>query len=151
MKFPNNIPFANLAVAWCAFFGLLNVYWILGGNVGVNTLGIGLEAQRFDPVFIRLVWMAVFSKLVAGCLAVMLNWKSYAKLKIILATIFGSVIAAYGIYGLLYSLFMIAGIFQIPDWIGYSAVKWHLFLWSPMWLTGGLFFILAAWSLKKST
>jgi Protein of unknown function (DUF3995) len=45
---------------------------------------------------------------------------------------------------------MEAGVWKIPDALGADAVRWHLLLWDPWWLLGGILFALAAWQFTRS-
>ncbi len=40
---------------------------------------------------------------------------------------------------------MEAGVRHIPEALGSHAVRWHLLLWDPWWLLGGVLFAVAAW------
>jgi hypothetical protein len=50
----------------------------------------------------------------------------------------------YGAANLVQHGLMEAGIVDTPDGLGSDAVTWHLALWDPWWLLGGILFLLAA-------
>jgi len=41
---------------------------------------------------------------------------------------------------------MVAGVIRILAGLGHTAAVWHVLLWDPWWLMGGILFIIAAWS-----
>jgi hypothetical protein len=55
----------------------------------------------------------------------------------------------YGGGGLIKVGLMEAGIISIPSTIGSKAVHWHLMLWQPFWLVGGILFIIAVWQYNR--
>jgi hypothetical protein len=47
---------------------------------------------------------------------------------------------------------MKTGAIDVPKSFGHDAVDWYLFLWEPVWILGGVLFLLSAYtsSRKKS-
>jgi hypothetical protein len=45
---------------------------------------------------------------------------------------------------------MEAGVRNIPEALGSDAVRWHLLLWDPWWLLGGVLFAVAAWQYRRA-
>src|SRR3712207_3367143 len=43
---------------------------------------------------------------------------------------------------------MVAGVIPIPPGLGATAARWHLVLWDPWWLLGGVLLLAAAWSTR---
>jgi hypothetical protein len=46
---------------------------------------------------------------------------------------------------------MESGARSIPDALGADALRWHLLLWDPWWLLGGILFAAAAWQFGRGT
>ena len=46
---------------------------------------------------------------------------------------------------------MEAGVRSIPTALGSDALRWHLLLWDPWWLLGGILFAGAAWQYEQET
>src|SRR5690348_17706631 len=63
---------AYAACAWALLFALMSFYWALGGELGLNTLGSGIQALAHDPGFIALVWLTGVAKVIGGYFALTL-------------------------------------------------------------------------------
>ena len=50
----------------------MSFYWALGGELGLNTLGSGIQALAHDPSFIALVWLTGVVKVLGGLFALTL-------------------------------------------------------------------------------
>jgi hypothetical protein len=46
---------------------------------------------------------------------------------------------------------MEAGVRSIPAALGREPLRWHLVLWDPWWLLGGILFAGAAWQYTRKT
>ena len=53
----------------------------------------------------------------------------------------GAGITLYAVANFVQHGLMAAGLIATPDALGTSAVAWHLALWDPFWLLGGLLFL----------
>lgn len=148
---------AYAAAAWAFVFALMSFYWAAGGTLGVNTLGEGMLALALarDPELLTLTWITGVLKVIAGLVALALvqKWGSAIPHRLLLLGAWGA--------GLLFILYaaanfvqhglMAAGANDIPALLGsMAAVRWHLFFWDPFWLLGGLLFVGAAWSHRRS-
>jgi hypothetical protein len=50
----------------------MSFYWALGGELGLNTLGLGIQSLAHDPGFIALVWLTGIAKALGGLFALTL-------------------------------------------------------------------------------
>jgi hypothetical protein len=57
----------------------------------------------------------------------------------------GLLLVVYGIANFVQHGLMAAGIIPIPASFGAEALPWHLLVWNPWWLAGGLLFVALAW------
>jgi hypothetical protein len=144
------------ASAWAFVFGAISIYWALGGRFGVGTLGNAFSdpAVVNDPLFIAFVWLTAILKLLLGLmtLALIQSWGNRIPLRLRLGAVWiaGLVLTLYGIALIVQHTLIVAGASAIPASIGtMDAVRWHLFLWDPFWLVGGVLFLSAA-SLVRS-
>ncbi len=148
--------FAYGAFVWALVFALMSFYWAAGGMIGLGTLGEGMEAlaRARDAELLAITWITGGLKLLAGfcVLALAQNWFTFLPRRL-----FHLGTWAAGILFLLYALAnfvqhgrMAAGISPIPDLLGsMTAVHWHLLLWDPFWLAGGLLFSGSAWLYRR--
>lgn len=136
------------AATWCVAFGLLSLYWAAGGNLGINQLSEGLqeEAADRDAGFIALVAATGIAK-IAGAL-------------VPLGLVFGN--RGPLVHRLLNVLTWLGGVFLtiygLGDTIGGSVrawngsmenAIWYAVLWGPIWLLGGILFLLTAWTQRR--
>src|SRR5215216_5404161 len=65
---------AFVAAAWAFIFGAINLYWGLGGTVGVYTLGDRMAEQALsgDPELLFVNWLSVIGKIVIGLMSLAL-------------------------------------------------------------------------------
>ncbi len=56
----------------------------------------------------------------------------------------GSLAALYGAASLVQHVLMITGAIAIPAGLGRVATTWHIVLWDPWWVIGGVLFVTAA-------
>jgi hypothetical protein len=121
------------AAAWSILFAAMSAFWALGGTLGLDTLGNEIErdARAREPDVIALVWVTALLKLVGAALAIA-TW------------IVGLGVLAYALASFAQHGLMKADVVDTPVALGSSAVGWHLALWDPFWLLGGLLFIAAA-------
>lgn len=109
--------------------------------MGLDTLGEGMKAmaEAGDSTLMLINWVSVVGKVMLGLLALALarQWRSalFRRLLQIGAWVAGALLAL-----------MLSGAMDIARLLGsVSAARWHLFLWDPVWLLGGILFLLAAW------
>jgi hypothetical protein len=46
---------------------------------------------------------------------------------------------------------MVAGVLDIPAGLGEASARWHLVLWDPWWLLGGVLLGLATWVFQRAS
>jgi hypothetical protein len=131
-------------------FAASSFYWAVGGTVGLETVGNELErrAEAREPGMVAEVWAAAGLKILAGLLALALvrPWGRALprRLLVIGSWATGSLLTLYGAANLIQHGLMEIGVAGVPDDLGETAVTWHLVLWDPFWLLGGLLFLAAA-------
>jgi hypothetical protein len=116
------------ACAWALAFSGISFYWAAGGTSGGEAIGPAITKLAHDPAFTAILWSTGALKLVGGVLALALvqPWGRRLPRRLLLA-------AAWG------------GGIPIPSGLGHTAALWHVLLWDPWWLLGGILFVLAAW------
>lgn len=147
---------ARAACAWAVIFALMSLYWAAGGLVGGETLGVEIDrlAHERDPSFVSELWAAFALKAVAAALALAL-WQHRGRrlprrLLVVLGGLTGAGITVYAVANFAQHALMAGGAISTPDALGTTAVKWHLALWDPFWLVGGLLFLAATHTFRQS-
>lgn len=142
---------ARAAAAWAAGFGALSCAWGAGATVGAGTVGVELErlARERDPGMVATLWATGALKLAAAALVLALahGWTRRGVGWRALRWAVGAAGAGMALYGLASGVqhaLMAAGAIDTPAALGTAAVTWHLVLWDPLWLLGGVLFLLAA-------
>jgi hypothetical protein len=145
-------------VAWAFVFAGVSFYWASGGTVGVSTIGpaITKPVLAHDPAWIALLWVTVVLKVLVGLLALALvqPWGQRVPRRPLLVVAWGAclVMALYeGAASWIQHGLMAAGVIGVPSGLGMTALRWHLLLWDPWWLVGGLLLGVAAWGYARST
>jgi hypothetical protein len=144
------------ACAWAAIFALMSLYWAAGGLDGGETLGVEIDrlARQRDPAFVTGLWAAVALKAVAAGLALMLveSWGRRLPRRLLLALggVTGAAITLYAAANFVQHTLMASGAIGTPAALGTQALSWHLALWDPFWLVGGLLFLGATRALQVS-
>lgn len=134
---------------WAMLFGLLSVYWAAGGRLGEGTIGAAVEGPALarDPAFVALLWVTAALKIAAGLLGFALTGRMFrwAPRWMLLTAGWGAaaLLALYGVANSIQHLLIAMGLIDMPAGLGWAALPWHLLLWDPVWLAGGLFFTLA--------
>jgi hypothetical protein len=155
------VPWAGYAAClWALVFAALSFYWAAGGTVGADTVGGNIEAlgRARDPGFVTLLWGTGVAKALMGLLALALvrPWGHLLsrRLLLLVAWILGVGMAAYGAIQLVATGsaagLMATGIISSRGSTNWTAIHWHLLLWDPWWLAGGVLFSVAAWSYQHS-
>jgi hypothetical protein len=139
------------AGAWALTFAGASFYWGLGGTLGLATLGREIErlALARDPMTVAIGgWGAGAAKVLAALVALALvqPWGRSLPFRVrrIAAWIVGVLLVVYAIANFIQHSLMAAGVIAIPQSFGAEALPWHLLLWDPWWLAGGLLFVAAA-------
>jgi hypothetical protein len=146
---------AYAAFAWATLFAALSFYWAAGGDGLVTTLAHTLraDAAKRDAGFVATIYATAVLKLAAAALAISLvrPWPA-PRLRRGLAWAAGVGLTLYGLAGEVEKILMKTGAIDVPKSFGHDAVDWYLFLWEPVWILGGVLFLLSAYtsSRKKS-
>ncbi|HLZ71813.1 MAG TPA: DUF3995 domain-containing protein [Dehalococcoidia bacterium] len=140
------------AFAWAMLFAALSFYWAAGGAAGVETNAPAITRLVLarDPVWIAILWATGALKVLAGLLALALvqRWGRVLPRRLLLAAGWAAfaIMALYeGAASLVQHALMVSGAISTPAGLGETSARWHLFLWDPWWLLGGVLFGLAAW------
>jgi hypothetical protein len=145
------------AFGWAVIFALMSLYWAAGGLVGGETLGVEIDrlAHERNPSFVAGLWAALGLKALAATLALALvqPWGRHLprRLLLVLGGATGVGITLYAVGNLVQHALMSIGAIGTPDAFGRHALPWHLALWDPFWLLGGLLFLLATRGFQKVT
>src|SRR6185312_12467666 len=100
--------------------------------------------------WVAILWCTGILKVLAGLLALALvrPWGRLVPRRLLLgaAWIACAIMAGYegAASGIQHTL-MAIGVIGTPAGLGETALRWHLALWDPWWLLGGLLFGAAAW------
>lgn len=150
--------FAYAACAWAFIFAAFSFYWAAGGMIGVETLGESMArlAAAHDSELITLTWITGVLKVIAGLLALTLvqRWGRVFPRWLLRLAAWGAglLFLGYGIINVIQHAIMILDPSQIGELLGSAnAVRWHLALWDPFWMIGGLLFIGAAFMFGRES
>ena len=148
------LPWALLAAAWAIAFAALSFYWSAGGTVGADTLARTLEAdiREGNDVFALGVVPGIV-KLGLASLALALarpDWfAGHRRLVRGLGWLAGGALALYGLASTVEKALMEVDAIDVPAALDGRA-GWYLFLWDPIWLLGGILFLLATAAAKAN-
>jgi hypothetical protein len=140
------------AAAWAFAFAAVSAYWALGGELGRETIAADITRIPLanDPV---VVWATAGMKALVGMLALALvrPWGRLLPRPMLIAATWsaGLLLALYGGASLVDHGRMVAGLRPTPEVLGEQAARWHLLLWDPVWLLGGVLFLAAAWRHRR--
>jgi hypothetical protein len=148
---------AYAAAAWAFAFAAISFYWAAGGTAGADTIGstIADPALARDPGMVAILWATGALKALAGALALALAlarpWGRRIPrwLPIAACWVGGAFMALYGAANLAVRALMALGLLATPDSMRTPAAQWHLLLWDPWWVLGGLLFVAAAWLSRR--
>jgi hypothetical protein len=131
------------AAAWAFLFAAQSFYGAAGGLFGIETFGHEIErlARERDSTFIATVWVTGTLKVAAG-IVVLLADRS-RRLRFATGAL-GGIFLVYGGANLIQHALMAIGAIDTPDGLGSVARTWHLVLWDPWWMLGGVLFLAAA-------
>ena len=166
---PGNLRVRRVGLAaalWALLFAALSLYWALAaslhwewaitGVLGAQTVGrdIAHSVEDRDTGFIVMVWVGAVVKALLALipLALVQPWGRFfsAWLRLAGCWVAGGLLALYGLLNGIQHLAMVTGAITTPEGLGERAARWHLFLWDPFWLLGGLLFLGTAWLAGKS-
>ncbi len=127
--------------------------------MGAGTIGGGIEelALARDPGFVALLWgtVAVFLAEALLALALVRPWSRLIPRWLLLTGAWsaGVVMAAYGALQLAVTgsvtVLRVTGLLSIPGPVDWTGIRWHLALWDPWWLLGGILFVAVARSYQR--
>jgi hypothetical protein len=135
------------AAVWAFAFAAVSAYWALGGELGRQTIAADIARVPLanDPL---VVWATAGLKALAGMLALALvrPWGRLLPWRVLIAAAWlaGLLLTLYGGANLVDHGRMVAGLRETPEVLGEQAARWHLLLWDPVWLLGGVLFLAAA-------
>lgn len=137
------------ACVWSLLFAALSFYWAAGGLVGAGTIGPAVEGPALarEPAFVAVLWATAVLKLVAAGLALALaHDPRWVPRWMLLLAGWGAagLLSLYGLANLAQHLLIVGGVIAVPAGLGEAALPWHLWLWDPVWISGGVLFTLAA-------
>lgn len=140
--------FCFMATMWSILFMIVSIYWAFGGKLGLETLGESITTSASQPVFIWFVWLTAAMKLGAAIVAIALcyKWKHRQIRMISLMTGFfvGTLCLLYGLANVVVRALMALDLISTPEAMYSSAAFWHLVLWNPWWIAGGVLFLAAS-------
>ena len=137
---------AYAAAAWAFAFAAVSFYWGLGGTVGLDTLSVGLEqdAREGGTEALALTVIPGMAKLALGVLALAVADPLRRRPVVVLAWLAGIGLTLYGAVLTIEKALMKLDVIAVPESLGDDRVGWYLFFWDPLWLIGGILFLLAA-------
>ena len=142
---------AYAACAWALAFAALSVYWAAGGTAGAETIGEAITKPVLarDPGWVALLWATGALKMLGGlfALALVQPWGRGIPRWMRLSGAWGAgaLLLLYGGASMIQFGLMAAGALSVPASVGATAVRWHLLLWEPWWMLGGVLFMATAW------
>ncbi len=143
------------ACAWAFVFAAMSFYWAAGGTAGADTIGPTIKelALAREPWFVAVLWLTGAMKVIAGLLALALvrPWGRPVPHWMLLVAAWGTgaLLVLYGGVNLAVRGLMTIGAMNTPESMHSTAARWHLLLWDPWWLLGGLLFCAAAWHYQR--
>jgi len=141
---------AYAACAWSFVFAAASFYWALGGTFLSRTQSPQILELSAEPWFVAFVWFTGLLKVLAGLLALSLvqRWGDVFPRWLRRTGVWsvGLVLTLYGGANLAVRALMALGVLETPPSMRSAAATWHLILWDPWFLLGGVLFLAAAWS-----
>jgi hypothetical protein len=125
-------------------FGLLSLYWAAGGTLGVDQLAVSLQkrADERETGFVAIVAATGIAKLAGAIVPLWLVFRRLSqtvrKALLFLCWAGGALLAVYGLTD------SVAGSIRAARGTMENAI-WYAALWGPIWLLGGLPFLMTAW------
>ncbi len=147
------VQLAYASAIWAFLFAASSFYWAAGGRYGASTLGDTIAGLSKESWFIAVLWLTGSLKLLAGALVLLLVWppKRHITFKLVKISVWaaGFIFTLYGGANLVVRGLMSLGILATPEAMHSQAAYWHLILWDPYWLLGGILFLSCAWFSNK--
>jgi Protein of unknown function (DUF3995) len=132
----------------------VTAYWLLGGTVGLNTVGGKIEEQARERTTLAVVALAatLVAKLAAVALALALAAARTRTRRSVIALglLGGAVLALYGGVLVLAGAIALAGVGDSSGRDDY-ALRWHVFFWDPWFFVWGVALALAALRARRLT
>lgn len=145
---------ASAAAAWALLFALQSLAAAIlvtsGSAFAADTFAADFArlARERNVGFIAVLWAAVVAKTLLGMLALAptRSWaRRVPRRPLTIATsATGALVLLYGVANLIQTVLMKTGVAAVPDSLGAKALSWHLWLWDPYWILGGVLFLIAA-------
>jgi hypothetical protein len=132
------------AAAWCVAFGVLSLYWAAGGTLGEDQLAVSLQerAHEREIGFVAIVAATGVAKLLGGIVPLWLVFRPHSrtvqKVLLFLCWAGGALLALYGLTDI------VSGSVLAARGTMENAI-WYAVLWGPIWLLGGVLFVMTAW------
>lgn len=146
---------AIAAFAWGVLFGLVSFYWAAGGTIGMRTLSRSIQemAERREPSFVATVWLTGVAKIVGGTIPLALAfgaWRRVTRRLLSLlcwagGALLGALLVLYGLGDMIRAALVLGSVIAVDTEADRNIVRWYLFLWGPVWVIGGVCFLLTAW------
>jgi Protein of unknown function (DUF3995) len=137
-------------------FAATSFYWAAGGTAALETLGPRIQelSTERDADFIASVWLTGALKAVAAVLALALvrpfGRSLPRRILLALGWATAALLLVYGAANLVQHALMVTGAVDTPDGLGSTGARWHLWMWDPWWLLGGVLFAAATRSYARS-
>jgi hypothetical protein len=134
---------AAAAIAWCAAFAAVHVFWALGGSAGLASSAGTELATRRPAVFVLAGLWGVAALLACGAAVVYVvvaapglsrRWRR-AGAWLLVAVGAGLVLRAVAVEALL------AADAGVRSAVGPLETRWSLLLWNPVFAAGGVLFV----------
>jgi hypothetical protein len=126
-------------------FGILSLYWAAGGTLGVDQLSASLQerAHERQTGFVAIVAATGIAKLLGGIVPLWLVLRPHSrtvqKAVLFLCWAGGALLAFYGLTD------VVTGSIHAAQGTMENAI-WYAGLWGPVWLLGGVLFLMTAWT-----
>jgi hypothetical protein len=146
---------AYAASAWAFAFAAMSLYWAAGGTFGVGTQADSIRelAVTRPAWFVATLWVTGVMKATAGLIALALvrPWGRAIPPRMVVVAAWGTgvLLALYGGANLAVRAMMGLGVLSTPESMRSAAARWHLLVWDPWWLLGGILFCAAAWTYPR--
>ncbi|WP_051326016.1 DUF3995 domain-containing protein [Glycomyces tenuis] len=142
-------PAAWLLILWSLGFGGLSVFWACGGTWLADKVSEQAQQMAADRVwwFMLLLWLTAALKLGYGvrALAITRAWGRVFPRWLLLLGGWGAGLATlgYGAVQLALSLPVYTGAVEYANAPDRETLWWHVFVWQPVWIAGGLLVLTA--------
>lgn len=135
------------AIAWAVGFGALSLYWAIGGDWAAGTIGGEVErlGRERDPAFVALLWVTAALKLALAVPPLLLLRRPDHRGARRLTAAVAVLLVLYGTTSLVQHVLMLSGAVAAPDELSSDELRWHVALWDPVWIAGGVLFAVAGW------